>query len=125
MLNPKLLATLGGALISLSGIVSILLGIKIKALVYDVYPGGKMGHIGILAGVAAVLIGLIIVLGLVPLYDALETTPLVLGAILTIVLGHIGAVAGAIYVGTAGVILCYIAGIWQLINIIRLALQGV
>lgn len=125
MLNPKLLATLGGVLISLSGIVSILLGIKIKALVYDVYPGGKMGHIGVLAGIVAVLIGLIIVLGLLPLYDASETTLLVLGAILTIVLGHLGAVAGAIYVGTAGVVLCYIAGIWQLINIIRLAMQGV
>jgi len=67
MLKPKLIATIGGILISLSGVVSIILGIKINAPFYDVYPGGKMGHIGILAGVAAVVIGLISIFGLMPL----------------------------------------------------------
>jgi len=123
MLKPKLIATIGGILISLSGVVSIILGIKINAPFYDVYPGGKMGHIGILAGVAAVVIGLIIIFGLVPLYDSVKTSSLVFCSILTIILGHIGAVAGALYVGTVGAALCYIAGLWQLVAIIRTALE--
>ena len=32
------------------------------------------------------------------------------------VLGHLGAIAGALYVGTIGVLLCYVAGIWGMVT---------
>ena len=112
---PKRIATVGGVQIAISGVVNAVLGARIGALVYDVYPGGRMGHVGIIAGVAAILIGLAIVLAVVPLYQRKKRGPVVLGGILTIVLGHLGAIAGALYVGTVGVVLCYMAGIWALV----------
>ena len=51
--TPKTLATLGGALIVLSGVINSALGARIGAIYYDIYPGGKMGHVGVVAGLLA------------------------------------------------------------------------
>ena len=118
---PKRLATVGGVLIIISGIVNSLLGIRIGALVYDIYPGGRMGHVGIIAGIIAAAIGLIIVFVIVPIYERKPNSYLLLSGILTIVLGHLGAIAGALYIGTLGVLLCYIAGIWVIVTAVRFA----
>lgn len=112
---PKRIATTGGVLISASGVVNAVLGVRIGALLYDAYPGGKMGHVGIIAGVAAIAIGLVIVFLVVPLYQRTNRGVVALAGILTMVLGHVGAIAGAIYVGTVGMLLCYITGIWILV----------
>jgi hypothetical protein len=102
-------------LIAVSGIVNIGLGARIGALVYEVYPGGNLGHVGILAGTAALALGLLIGFFVVPLYEHERQRMVRIGGVLTVVLGHLGAVAGALYVGTAGVIACYIAGIWAVV----------
>lgn len=78
-----------------------------------------MGHVGIISGVIAVVIGLVIVLVVTPIYDRRNRGLIALGGILTIVLGHAGAVAGALYIGTVGAVLCYIGGIWLVITIAR------
>ena len=111
---PKRIATAGGVLISISGVVNAVLGARIGVLLYDAYPGGKMGHVGIIAGVAAIAIGPVIVFLVIPWYQRTNRGVVALAGILTIVLGHVGAIAGAIYVGTVGMLLCYIAGIWIL-----------
>lgn len=115
--TQKKLAEVGGSLIFVSGIVNTLLGIKIGALLYEVYPGGYFGHVGILAGIGAILIGLILILGIVRIYESKNRWYILLGGLLTIVVGHIGGIAGAIYVGTVGVLLCYITGIWLIIDV--------
>ena len=112
---PRKLAQLGGLLIAISGIVNTILGAQIGAILYDVYPGGYMGHVGMIAGIGAMIIGLIILFVVVPLYKQQKRGFALLGGVLTVVLGHIGAVWGAIYIGTAGLLLCYIAGFWLLI----------
>jgi hypothetical protein len=109
---PPKLALIGGILIIISGILNVILGIKIDALYYEVYPGGHMGHVGVLSGLAAVILGFIIVFLVVPLYRKVNRAYRFLAGLLTIVLGHLGAITGALYVGTLGVILCYIAGVW-------------
>ena len=48
----------------------------------------------------------------------------ILGGLLTVILGHAGAVFGALYVGTVGVILCYVGGIWLLIWFFRVPGTG-
>jgi uncharacterized membrane protein YhaH (DUF805 family) len=111
---PRKLAFAGGLLIAISGIINAILGALIGAMFYDVYPGGKMGHVGIIAGIGAFIIGLIISCGVLRLYDLKRRGLIALGGALTIVLGHIGAVWGALYVGTLGLLLCYIAGFWVL-----------
>ncbi len=58
--TPKRIATIGAVLISVSGVVNSVLGARIGAIVYDAYPGGRMGHVGIIAGVSAIAIGLVI-----------------------------------------------------------------
>jgi hypothetical protein len=116
---PKKIATLGGILLSISGVVNFVLGARIGALVYDAYPGGKMGHVGVVAGLLAIVIGIIIIFVVVPLYEHRNRWLLALAGILTIVIGHAGAVAGAIYVGTVGVALCFTAGMWVLIAAVR------
>ncbi len=108
------LTIIGGILIAASGLVNTVLGMSIGALYYDVYPGGRMGHVGIFAGILAVILGLLIVFVVVPLYNRRKRSRIALGGILTVVLGHLGAVAGAIYIGTLGLLLCYIAGFWML-----------
>lgn len=114
----KKLAAVGGALIFISGIVNALLGLKIGAIFYEVYPGGYFGHVGILAGIGAILIGLIIILGIVRIYESKNRWYILLGGLLTIVVGHIGGIAGAIYVGTVGVVLCYITGVWLIVDVV-------
>ncbi len=112
---PKKLALIGGYLIITSGVVNAALGMSIGALYYNPYPGGNMGHVGIIAGIAAVVLGVLIVFLVVPLYNSQKRTHIALAGAMTVVLGHLGAVAGAIYVGTLGLLLCYIAGFWVLI----------
>ena len=112
---PKRLAKIGGVLIAISGVINTALGIRIGANLYDVYPGGKMGHVGIIAGIVAVIIGLAIIFLIVRLYDRRSMRDVVVGALLTIILGHLGAITGAIYIGTVGVLLCYIAGVWTIV----------
>ncbi len=112
---PSKIAKLGGVLIGISGVVNAILGMRIGATLYDVYPGGKMGHVGVIAGIAAVAIGLIIVFLVVPIYRKKNRLFILVGGLLTIVIGHIGGIAGAIYIGTAGVALCYTAGIWVIV----------
>jgi len=112
------LAEVGGSLIFVSGIMNALLGLKIGALFYEIYPGGYFGHVGILAGIAAILIGLIIMLGIVRIYESKNRRYILSGGLLTIVVGHIGGIAGAIYVSTVGVLLCYITGIWLIVDVL-------
>jgi len=57
---PQRIAAAGGIFIILSGALNFVLGIQIDALYYYPYPGGKMGHVGIIAGLIAVLIGALI-----------------------------------------------------------------
>lgn len=116
MITPRLLTIAGGVLISLSGVLNTYLGYQSDAWWYEVYPGGKMGHVGIYAGIAALVLGIIITFVLPRLHTSDATRSVVIGAVLTIVLGHLGGVTGALYIGTAGVALCYTAGIWTLIR---------
>jgi hypothetical protein len=115
VLVPRMLATIGGALISASGILNFILGLRIKAVWYDVYPGGNMGHVGMIAGIVAVIIGVIIMFGIARLLQHRSRLVIAIAGILIIILGHLGAVFGALYVGTAGVLCCYVAGIWLLV----------
>ncbi len=108
---PKKIAAVGGVLISISGVVNAALGERIGALLYGAYPGGRMGHLEIIAGVVAITIGLAIIFTVVPIYERSNRGLVVLGGTLTIVLGHLSGIAGAIYIGTVGVVLCYLAGI--------------
>jgi putative Mn2+ efflux pump MntP len=110
---PRLLATIGGVLISASGVLSLALGLRTGSLWYEPDPNGIFGHIGILAGLAAMAIGALIVL-LARTQYAHKRRRIIAG-ILTMVLGHLGAIAGALLVGTAGTALCYIAGVWLII----------
>ncbi|UCD18863.1 MAG: hypothetical protein JSU64_03275 [candidate division WOR-3 bacterium] len=112
---PKRLALIGGILIAGSGIVNAILGLSIGAIYYDVYPGGNMGHVGILAGVAAIVLGLLIIFVVRPLYYRQQRLLVALGGLLTALLGHAGAVAGALYIGTLGLLLCYVAGFWAIV----------
>ena len=102
-----------GALIVASGIVSLVIALTFGAVLYEVDPNGLFGHVGIIAGLAAIAIGVFLFW-----FGRLKpTTPgrLVLAGLVTIVLGHLGAIAGALFVGTAGVLGCYTAGIWFLV----------
>ena len=112
---PSRLAAGGGILVVISGVMNAVLGVHIGALWYDIYPGGRMGHVGIIAGACAIAIGLIILFAVIPLYEHRNRGLVLLGGILTIVLGHMGAIAGMLYIGTSGMVLCYIAGIWLII----------
>ena len=116
---PSKIAKVGGVLISISGVANAILGMRIGATFYDAYPGGKMGHVGVIAGVAAVVIGLIILFLIIPIYKKKNRLLVLSGGVLTIVFGHIGGIAGAIYVGTAGVVLCYTAGVWVIVAVVR------
>jgi hypothetical protein len=40
----------------------------------------------------------------------------VISAVILMALGHGGAIAGALIIGTAGMILCYVAGIWRIVR---------
>ena len=112
---PRKITTAGGVFITLGGLLNLALGIQVGAVYYDPYPGGKMGHVGIIAGVIAIGIGLAILLGLPHLFGSPKRNWQIVGGILTPILGHAGAVFGALYVGTLGVILSYLGGIWLLV----------
>jgi hypothetical protein len=120
--KPRRIAIIGGTLISISGVVNALLSARIGAWFYEVSPGGRMGHVGIISGIAAVVLGLVIAFLVTRLYQRKRRGLIVLGAVLTMVLGHMGAVAGALFVGTAGVALCYIGGVWLIILVVVRAL---
>lgn len=117
--TPRKIAAAGGIFITLSGILNFVLGVQIGALHYYPYPGGKMGHVGITAGLAAILIGVVITIALPRLYKHQDRRLRILGGFLTFILGHVGAVFGALFVGTVGVILCYLGGIWLLIIFLK------
>ena len=78
-----------------------------------------MGHVGITAGIAAVLIGMGILFYITRIYISDSRKLRILGSVLTMVLGHLGAIFGSLFLGTLGVFLCYLAGIWLLINFIQ------
>ena len=103
----------GAVLIFLSGIVSIVVSIPVKAVYNGVDPNGLFGHIGIVNGVLAMIIGgFLFWLSRQALKNALLT---VVSGIVMVVVGHLGAVMGVLLVGTAGLLLCYIAGFWSIV----------
>ncbi len=111
--KPQFILKIGALLILVSGIISIAISIPINAMYNKVDPYGIFGHIGIINGLAAMLFGSV----LFWLSRRSFSTPvqkIVLG-IIVMVTGHIGAIAGALLVGTAGLLLCYIAGVWFIV----------
>ena len=112
------LALVGGILIIASGFVSIWIGVREGFMFYEPDPGGVFGHVGVWAGVAAIVIGSALVW--LALHEPENPRRKVLVGLLTAVLGHLGAVTGALLVGTAGVLLCYVAGIWLVVRGVRL-----
>ena len=110
---PRILATIGGALIIASGAISLALGVITGSLKYEPDPNGIFGHIGVLAGLAAAAIGAAVIWLALTQYQ--HKGRRIAAAIITMILGHLGAVAGALLVGTAGMAMCYAAGIWLII----------
>jgi len=111
--TPGFILKIGAALIMLSGIVSLIISIPNGNVYNGIDPFGIFGHIGIINGIAAMIIG-----GFLLWFCHLNySTPLktILAGILSIVFSHFGAIAGALLVGTAGLLLCYIAGIWFIV----------
>jgi len=117
-LSREKLAFTGGILIVVSGLVSIWIGGRAGFMVYQPDPGGVFGHVGVWAGVAAIVIGSILI-WIARHEPANPPAKLVVG-LLTVVLGHLGAMAGALLIGTAGVLLCYLTGIWLIVRGVRL-----
>lgn len=111
------LALTGGILIVASGVVSIWVGGRAGYMLYEPDPGGLFGHVGILAGIAAILVGSVLVW--MALHEPVGPPGKVTVGLLTVVLGHLGAIAGALLVGTAGLLLCYVAGIWLMVRGLR------
>ena len=81
---PGQITRAGGIFILLSGVLNTILGLKIGAVYYYPYPGGKMGHVGILAGLAAILIGALIIVGIPRLINHGNKRVRILGSILTV-----------------------------------------
>jgi hypothetical protein len=117
-LSRKKLALVGGLLIVASGLVSIWIGARAGFMKYQPDPGGLFGHVGVLAGVVAMAIGGI--LTWIALHEPAGPGGKVVVGLLTVVLGHLGAIAGALLVGTAGMLLCYVSGIWLVVKGVRL-----
>ncbi|NIM51468.1 MAG: hypothetical protein GTN78_04340 [Gemmatimonadales bacterium] len=115
-LRCERVALYGGILIVASGLVSLWVGGRAGYMLYEPDPGGVFGHVGVWAGVTAVVIGSAIIW--IARHEPVTPIAKVVVGLLTVVLGHLGAIAGALLVGTAGVLLCYVAGIW-------LAVRGV
>jgi len=111
---PGGLTSIGGILLSLSGIVSLAIALTFGAVTYEVDPNGVFGHVGILAGLAAMVIGgFLFWLGRI---EHVTTGRLFLAGLASIIVGHLGAIAGALLIGTAGLLCCYVAGVWFLIR---------
>ena len=115
----KRIAQLGGLLIFISGVVNLLLAIQVGAIIYEIYPGGRMGHVGIVSGIVAMAMGVLIVHVAAPRLGLAEASEQVSdrrrwrsGAFLVFALGLLGAITGALYVGTAGMVLCCVAAGW-------------
>lgn len=108
------LSLYGGILIVASGLVSIWVGGRAGYMWYEPDPGGVFGHVGVWAGLAAILIGGAIIS--IARYEPVSPIAKVVFGLLTVVLGHLGAIAGALLVGTAGVLLCYVSGIWLVVR---------
>ena len=105
---PGRLTSIGGILIAASGVVSFFVALGIGAVFYEVDPHGIFGHVGIVAGVIAVAIGAFLFW-----FGRLEqatTGRLFIAGLVSIVVGHLGAIAGALLIGTAG-LLCYYAAV--------------
>jgi len=109
----KRIAQIGGLLIAISGIVNLLLGIQVGAVFYEIYPGGRLGHVGIVSGMVAIVLGVLIVHVAAPrLGGDRDAAQLRRAALLVFALGLMGSIAGALYVGTAGMMLCCVAAGW-------------
>jgi len=115
----KRIAQLGGLLIFISGVVNLLLAIQVGAIIYEIYPGGRMGHVGIVSGIVAMAMGVLIVHVAAPRLGLAEASAQASdrkrwrsGAFLVFALGLLGAITGALYVGTAGMVLCCVAAGW-------------
>jgi hypothetical protein len=131
----KRIAQLGGVLIFISGVVSLLLGVQVGAFVYEIYPGGRMGHVGIISGLVAMVMGIMTVHVAAPRIDPVgvpapagstdqggaagstaaptETKRRVRrGAFFVFACGLLGAITGALYVGTLGMFFCCVAAGW-------------
>lgn len=117
-LSREKIALTGGILIVASGLVSIWIGARAGYMLYQPDPGGVFGHVGVWAGVAAMVIGGVLVW--IALREPAGPLGKVVVGLLTVGLGHLGAIAGALLVGTAGVLLCYVAGIWLVVTGVRL-----
>jgi len=115
--SRKNLAFIGGILIAASGLVSIWIGLREGFMRYEPDPGGLFGHVGVLAGALAIVIGCILVW--IALHEPRGPLMMVVAGLLTMVLGHLGAIAGALLVGTAGMLLCYVTGVWLVVRGVR------
>jgi hypothetical protein len=122
--QPLKIASIGSVLIVFSGVLNSLLGASIDALFYEPYPGGYFGHVGIVSGIAATVIGIVLYYLVLPMYRHRRASVVLFSGLLTIVLGHLGAIFGALYLGTAGVICTYTAGIWIVLLAARTALAN-
>jgi hypothetical protein len=111
------LALCGGILILASGVVSVWIGGRAGYMLYEPDPGGVFGHVGVWAGVAAIAIGTALVW--ISRHEPAGPAAKVTVGLVTVVLGHAGAIAGALLVGTAGVVLCYVSGIWLVVRGVR------
>jgi len=109
-ISRRQLAVAGGVFIVLSGVVSAWVGGREGYLGYQPDPAGIFGHVGVWAGLAAVLIGGTLVW--IATHEPASPPAKVLFGLLTVVLGHLGAIAGALLVGTAGLLLSYVSGFW-------------
>jgi hypothetical protein len=122
-LLPSRFAAIGSVLIIFSGILNFALGLSVGAWYYEPYVNENMGHVGVVAGIIAVVLGMLIYYLVIPLYRMKSTSYLIASGLMTVVLGHLGAVAGALFVGTAGLVCLYTAGIWMVIIGIRSSSQ--
>ena len=111
------MTTLRAKLALAGGAVSIWVGGRAGFMLYEPDPGGLFGHVGILAGVAAILIGSVLVW--IAFHEPAAPSGKVAVGLLTVILGHLGAIAGALLVGTTGMLLCYVAGIWLVVRGLR------
>jgi len=120
-LSREKLALTGGILIVASGLVSIWVGGRAGYMWYEPDPGGIFGHVGIVAGIAAIVIGSGLIW--IALHQPVGLPGKVVVGFLTVVLGHLGAMTGALLVGTAGALMCYVAGTWLIVKSLRAWIQ--
>ncbi len=88
MNNPdRKLALVGALLIVASGLVSIWIGVREGFMQYQPDPGGVFGHVGVIAGLIAVVIGGI--LTWIALHEPASPVGKVVVGLSTVVLGHL------------------------------------